>query len=92
MRIFKLYTVENGFADFQFPILAWNEFLFVQPCVHAVFGETGVECADGVTVRVGVAEENFERAFFDGHFLNREAREEREENLCELCALGGSWL
>jgi hypothetical protein len=25
-----------------------------------VFGETGVECADGVAVRVGVAEEDFE--------------------------------
>ena len=36
------------------------------------------ECVDGVTVRVGVAKEDFERAFFGSHFLNREAREERE--------------
>ena len=27
------------------------------------------ECADGVTVRVGVAEEDFEGAFFGGHFF-----------------------
>jgi hypothetical protein len=33
---------------------------------RTVFGETGVECADGVTVRVGVAEEDFERAFVNG--------------------------
>ena len=33
-------------------------------CVHAVFGQAGPcgECADGVTVRMGVAEENFEGA------------------------------
>ncbi len=45
--------------------------------VHAVLGQAGVESAHGITVRVGVAEENFERAFFGSHFLNREAREER---------------
>ena len=27
--------------------------------VHAVVRQAGVECADGVTVRVGMAEENF---------------------------------
>ena len=57
-------TFQNGLfahspAGFQFPILAWEEFLFVEPCVHAVFGETGPfgQRADGVTVRVGMAEE-----------------------------------
>jgi hypothetical protein len=39
-----------------------DEFFFVEPRVHAVFGEAGVESAHGVTVRVGVAEEDFERA------------------------------
>ena len=37
-------------------------FLFVEPCVHAVIGQAGIESAHGITVRVGVAEEDFERA------------------------------
>ena len=47
-------------ADFQFPILPWEEFGFVEPRVHAVFGQASVKSAHGVTVRVGVAEEDFE--------------------------------
>ena len=45
-----------------------DEFLLVEPCVHAVFGQAGVERADGVAacarkgIRVGVAEEDFEGA------------------------------
>jgi hypothetical protein len=62
-RLVKLYAY---LADFQFPILPWEEFLFVEPCVHAVLGQAGVECADGVTVRVGVAEEDFEGAVHKG--------------------------
>ena len=50
-------------ANPQFPILSWEEFLFVKPRVHAVLGQAGVESAHGVTVRVGVAEEDFEGAF-----------------------------
>ncbi len=56
-------------ADFQFPILPWEEFGFVEPCVpfghdiHAVFGQAGVESPRRVTVRMGVAEEGFEGAF-----------------------------
>jgi len=40
-----------------------------QPRIHAVFGEAGPcgECADGVTVRVGVAEEDFEGAVNGWH-------------------------
>jgi len=54
----------HGFADLQFPILAWEEFLFVQPreAVHAIAGETFVERVDAVTVRVGMAEEYFQGA------------------------------
>ena len=37
-------------------------FLLVQPRVHAIGFQAGVEGADGVTVRVGVAEEDFEGA------------------------------
>ena len=39
--------------------------------VHAVFCQAGPfgESADGVTVRVGVAEEDFERAFGFGHLV-----------------------
>jgi len=55
-----------------------TRFFLVEPCVRTFRGEAGVECAHGVTVRVGVAEEDFEGAFFGSHFLNREAREERE--------------
>lgn len=44
-----------------------TRFFFVQPCVHAVLGEAGVESPHGVTVRVpqgdDMAEEDFERAF-----------------------------
>ena len=31
----------HSLADFQFPILTWEEFFLVQPCVavHAVFGQ-----------------------------------------------------
>ena len=60
-------------ADFQFPILPWEEFGFVEPRVHAVFGQAGIECADGVTVRVSVAEEDFEGAFGFGHFQSLES-------------------
>jgi len=49
-------------ADLQFPILPWEEFSFVEPCIHAVFGQAGIESAHGVTVRMGVAEEDFEGA------------------------------
>ena len=64
----KLYVnyLAHSLTDSQFPILTWEEFCFVKPCVHAIFGEAGVECADGVTVRVGVAEEDFEGAFVKG--------------------------
>ena len=55
----QLYSL----ANLQFPILTWEEFGFVEPRVHAVFGQAGVESAHGVTVRVGVAEEDFEGAF-----------------------------
>jgi hypothetical protein len=60
---------------------------FVEPrvAVHAVLGQAGpcgesahiIPLWDGVTVRVGMAEEDFERAFFSSHFLNRETREGR---------------
>jgi len=62
------YTLAHSLADFQFPILPWEEFGFVEPRVRAVFGQAGVKSAhiiplwDGVTVRVGVAEEDFEGA------------------------------
>jgi len=46
-----------------------DEFFFVEPRVHAVFGQAGVESPHGVTVRVGVAEEYFEGAFGFGHFV-----------------------
>jgi hypothetical protein len=78
MKLYAKY-LELSLADFQFPILAWEEFLFVEPCVHAVFpgtarqgrcGQAGVECAHAVTVRVGVAEEDFERAFGGKHFIH----------------------
>ncbi len=52
-----------SFADFQFPILTWEKLFLVEPRVYAVLGQAGVESAHGVTVRVGVAEEDFERAF-----------------------------
>ena len=45
-----------------------EEFGFVEPRVHAVLGQAGVKSAHGVTVRVGVAEEDFERAFGFEHF------------------------
>jgi len=35
--------------------------------LHAVLGQTGVECAHGVTVRVGMAEKDFERVFQFGY-------------------------
>jgi hypothetical protein len=66
-RAFSESHFAHSFADFQLPILPWEEFLFVEPCVavHAVLGEAGPcgESAHGITVRVGVAEEDFERAF-----------------------------
>jgi hypothetical protein len=86
------YTAQNhrlslSLADFQFPILPWEDgstsltmqFGFVEPSVHTVFGQAGPfgESAHGDTVRVRVAEEDFEGAFVSGHFLHREAREER---------------
>ena len=37
-RVFLLSLV-----DFHFPILSWEEFGFVKPCVHAVLGQAGVE-------------------------------------------------
>jgi len=42
-----------------------GEFGFVEPHVHAVFGQAGPcgESAHGVTVHVGVAEEDFDGAF-----------------------------
>ena len=61
----KLYVnyLAHSLTDSQFPILTWEEFGFVEPCVHAVLGQAGVKSAHGVTVRVGVAEEDFEGAF-----------------------------
>ena len=46
-----------------------DEFGFVEPRVHAVFGQAGPcgKSAHGVTVRVGVAEEDFEGAFVFGY-------------------------
>ena len=45
---------------------------FVEPRVHAILGQASVESAHGVTVRVGVAEEDFERAFgFLRHDISR---------------------
>lgn len=50
-----------------------TRFGFVEPCapfgydIHAVVGQAGVESAHRVTVRVGMAEENFEGAFRVGH-------------------------
>ena len=66
----KLYVnyFAHSLADFQFPILPWEEFGFVEPCIHTVLGQAGVESAHRVTVRVGVAEENFERAFGFEHW------------------------
>ena len=48
-----------------------DEFLLVEPCVHAVFGQAGPcgESADGVAVRVGVAEEDFEGALGLRHLV-----------------------
>ncbi len=69
--MFQQYiTLEYSFDCFYIPILAWEEgstslttwFLFVQPRVHAIVGETRVERVDAVTVRAGVAEEDFEGA------------------------------
>jgi len=57
----------HSLADFQFPILAWEEFLFVEPCVYAVFGQAVIESTHGVAVRVGVAEEDTEGAVNGWH-------------------------
>ena len=65
--IVRRLSFAHSLADFQFPILAWEEFGFIEPRVHAVFGEAGVESAHGVTVRVGVAEEDFEGAVSGWH-------------------------
>ena len=64
--LLELYNFAHGFANLQFPILPWEEVGFIEPSVHAVFGQAGVESPHGVTVRVGVAEEDFERAFVNG--------------------------
>jgi hypothetical protein len=34
----KLYTLTHSLTDFQLPILTWEEFGFVEPRVHALFG------------------------------------------------------
>jgi hypothetical protein len=59
----------QSLADFQFPLLPWEKFGFVEPraAVHAVLGQAGVKSAHGVTVRVGVTEEYFEGAFVNWH-------------------------
>ena len=74
---FKLYPLAHSLADFQFPILIWDDLFLVEPCVHAVFPGTARHIvpevervggqvwsggpfgqrADGVTGRVGMAEE-----------------------------------
>jgi hypothetical protein len=52
--------------------MPWEEFGFVEPRIHAVFGQAGVEGAHGVTVRVGVAEKDFERVLVSfGHLVSR---------------------
>ena len=59
----------------EFRLLSWEDgstslttrFFFVQPCVHAVFGEAGVESLYGIAVRVGVAEEDFQGSLGFGH-------------------------
>ena len=38
-----------------------------QSCVHTVFSQAGIQGVDAITVRLGVTEEDFERAFFGGH-------------------------
>ena len=42
-------------ANLQFPILTWEESLFVLPCVHAIVGEAGrfAERVDAVTATRG---------------------------------------
>jgi hypothetical protein len=61
----KLYThyLAHSLADFHFPILPWDDVLLVQPRVHAIGFQAGVQGADFVRVRVGVAEEDFEGVF-----------------------------
>jgi hypothetical protein len=39
--------------------LPWEEFGFVEPRVHAVFGQAVIESLHSVSVRMGVAEEDF---------------------------------
>ena len=50
----------------QFPILTREEFFLVEPRVHAVFRQVQVYITHSVTVRVGVAEKDFERAVVGG--------------------------
>jgi hypothetical protein len=53
------------------PILSWEDgstslttrFSLVEPGVHAVLGQAGIERLHGVAVTVGMAEEDFEGAF-----------------------------
>jgi hypothetical protein len=44
---------------------------FIKPSVHAVFGQAVVQCPHEVTIRMGVAEEDFEEAIFLGHKVSR---------------------
>jgi len=73
--VFSTENSMDGFANFQFPILPCDEFFLVQPCIHAVIGQAGVESLHSVTVRVpqgddiGVAEEDFQGSFGRGHKL-----------------------
>ena len=57
--IFKKITCIYSLADFQFPILAWEQFFLVEPGVHAFALETRIQRADRFTVRMGVTEEDF---------------------------------
>ena len=70
--LFKRELLTHSLANLQFPILPWEELGFVEPCVHAVLGKAGVNSAYWVTVRMGVAEKDFEGAFGFGHFFHHE--------------------
>ena len=82
-----LYFSTHSLANFQFPILPWEEFGFVEPCVHAVLVQAGVKSAHGVTVRVGMAEEYFEGAFVVNGWHNGCTDLKRILRLREVCQL-----
>jgi hypothetical protein len=50
------------------PILSWEKFFLVQPGINPAFGEKSlVELAQNRLVLRGMAEEDFEKAFFGRH-------------------------